>query len=56
MQSPYCPLQGDLTEALDGLEAASRLSEELDRKEEALRALKEEGRKGLREGGGDSEQ
>ncbi|CAL1534031.1 unnamed protein product [Lymnaea stagnalis] len=32
----------DLVAALDGLEAASRLSEQLDRKEEALAALKEE--------------
>ncbi|XP_059162173.1 thyroid receptor-interacting protein 11-like [Physella acuta] len=32
----------DLSEALDGLEAANRLSELLDRKEEALAALKEE--------------
>lgn len=39
-----CLSQGDLSEALDGLEAASRLSEQLDRKEEALAALKEEGR------------
>ena len=37
--------QGDLAEALDGLEAASRLSEQLDKKEEALRALKEEGKR-----------
>ncbi|RUS71716.1 hypothetical protein EGW08_020526, partial [Elysia chlorotica] len=34
--------QGDLTDALEGLEAANRLSDQLDRKEEALAALKEE--------------
>lgn len=38
-----CVWQDDLSEALDGLEAANRLSELLDRKEEALAALKEEG-------------
>ena len=36
--------QIDLEEATDGLAAASRLSEQLDRKEEALQALREEGR------------
>ncbi|XP_013077634.2 thyroid receptor-interacting protein 11-like isoform X3 [Biomphalaria glabrata] len=35
-------IKDDLTEALEGLEAASRLSEQLDRKEEAITALKEE--------------
>ena len=35
--------QGDLADALEGLEAANRLSDQLDRKEEALVALKEEG-------------
>ena len=33
----------ELEEAADGLAAASRLSEQLDRKEEALQALREEG-------------
>jgi len=37
-------LQAQLEEVSDGLEAASRLSEQLDRKEEALDALREEGR------------
>ena len=32
-----------LTQRLDGLEAATRLSQQLDRKEDQLRALKEEG-------------
>jgi len=32
-----------LDEASDGLEAAARLSEQLDRKEEAIDALREEG-------------
>ncbi|KAK3801018.1 hypothetical protein RRG08_001262 [Elysia crispata] len=34
--------RGDLADALEGLEAANRLSDQLDRKEEALVALKEE--------------
>ncbi|KAH9519644.1 hypothetical protein Btru_003234 [Bulinus truncatus] len=34
--------KGDLMEALEGLEAASRLSDQLDRREEAINALKEE--------------
>jgi len=42
MTSELDVVRGDLAEALDGLEAASRLSEQLDKKEEALRALKEE--------------
>lgn len=35
--------QDQLEEASDGLEAAARLSEQLDRKEEAIDALREEG-------------
>ena len=37
--------QEQLDEASDGLAAASRLSEQLDRKEEAIDALREEGEK-----------
>lgn len=39
----HCVLQDQLEEASDGLEAAARLSEQLDRKEEAIDALREEG-------------
>ncbi|XP_012939983.1 thyroid receptor-interacting protein 11 [Aplysia californica] len=42
LQSELQATRDDLAEALDGLEAAGRLSEQLDRKEDALRALKEE--------------
>lgn len=37
-------LQGQLDEATDALEAAQRLSEQLDRKEEMIHALREEGK------------
>lgn len=36
-------LQSQLEEASDGLEAAARLSEQLDKKEAAIQALREEG-------------
>ena len=37
----------DLEEASDGLAAASRLSEQLDRKEEALQVMREESKSAL---------
>ena len=44
MVSPLIYLQEQLEEASDGLAAASRLSEQLDRKEETIDALREEGK------------
>ena len=45
-------LDAQLREAIDALDAANRLSEQLDRKEEAMQALKEEGEKSRGGGGG----
>ena len=44
LQDKLRGLQTELDSANEGLEAAHRLSEQLDRREEVIRALKEEGR------------